>query len=361
MPFFIRVRIIQYAKDLVVSSDGKVSVFSGKTGQILAEEMKLAKNTSVHGKKGRIWLGQKSFEQDIIRISPEDGKTIRVGKNRYCGELYIKKGIKGLTVINKVEVEDYLKGVLPEEVYVFWPFSLLKAQAIASRSFAVFETLRNKDKEYDLTGDTFSQVYGRRSSENRKTNRAVDKTAGLILEADGAVLPAFFHSCCGGNTRNAENIWGINLDSLKGVKCPWCRWTPYFSWKTKIHTKDILERFKNAGYSFDRIDDIRVGKKDKNGFLLFVSVKCRGKWYDVRVKDFRSVVGRSFLKSAKFKVKKYPRFYMFYGHGWGHGVGMCLWGAFGLSLRRWSDEKILKYYYPGSEIRPLDEVVKTKF
>jgi stage II sporulation protein D len=358
MLFFVKVRLTRRVNDVPVFAKDAVDVFNGENNELLIKKMKLGKGTMIRAREGKILLGPETIFTDKIRIVPERGKTIKVGQNRYLGEILICKDEKDFMVINNIEIEDYLKGVLPREVYSFWPFSMLKAQAIASRSFAVAEALRNKNKEYDLTCDTFSQVYAGQSSENRRTNRAVDKTRGLVLEKDNDVLPAFFHACCGGHTRNAENVWGINVESLKGVKCSWCRWSPYFRWKTRIDVDEILSSFKKAGYGFDRIDDIRAGKTDENGFLLFVRVKSRGRWYDIRTQRLRAVLGRGRVKSAKFKVKKYPRFYLFYGYGWGHGVGMCQWGAFGLSLRRWNAERILEYYYPGAEIKSIREVVK---
>ena len=356
VPFFVKVRIIKQTDKFNISSNGLVDVFDSTRTKILASGIDLSSGTLVSLKEGKITLAGNLFDGDNIQII-SSGETIRVEKNNYHGQIIVLKNKTGLMVINRVEIEGYLKGVLPKEVYVFWPFTMLKAQAIASRSFAIFEALRNSNNEYDLTSDTYSQVYAGQSSENYRTNRAVDKTRGLILEYDGNVLPAFFQSCCGGKTRNAKNVWGVDLAPLKGVKCPWCRWSPYYRWKNKERTEDIVSRFQESGYSFDKIDDIRQGKIDKNGFLLFVRVKSRGKWYDIKVQDFRAVLGRSNIKSAKFKIKKYPRFYLFYGYGWGHGVGMCQWGAFGASLRRWSAEKILIHYYPGAQIMPIEEVL----
>jgi len=186
----------------------------------------------------------------------------------------------------------------------------------------------------------------------------VDRTRGLVLEFNGRVLQAFFHSCCGGHTRDAEGLWGVDLTPLKGVKCPWCRWSPFFRWSSDIKTEDLLPGLRDAGYALESLDDIRPGEKDENGFLIFVRVRSGRAWYDIPVREFRTAAGKRLIRSAKFKVKKRSGSYLFYGSGWGHGVGMCQWGAFGASLRRWSAQRILEHYYPGAKVTLLDKLLK---
>jgi stage II sporulation protein D len=277
----------------------------------------------------------------------------------YRGQIDINRTAGGLTAVNRVDLEYYLKGVLPREVNRFWPIAMIEAQAIVSRSFAVYEALRRKNKDYDLTDDTFSQVYGGRSSERWRTTRAVEATKGKVLEYKGKVLPAYFHSCCGGRTQNVSRAWGTSpalVDArgrsgpLKGAKCSWCRWTPYFRWQARVEKQDILKGLKDEGYYLNRIDAITEGPRDVSGRLKYVRIRSRNKWIEVATEDFRSAIGRRILRSANFKIRKRRRYYIFNGYGWGHGVGMCQWGAFGLSLKKWSAERILARYYPGAKI-----------
>ena len=123
-----------------------------------------------------------------VRVLHDAGKPTIVKKDEsvivngteYRGEADVVKTESGFDVINRVELEDYLKGVLPREMHHMWPSSALKAQAVASRSFAVYEAIRRKDKEYDLTADTFSQVYGGKGSEKWRATRAVEATKGEV-------------------------------------------------------------------------------------------------------------------------------------------------------------------------------------
>ena len=110
--------------------------------------------------------------------------------------------------------------------------------------------------------------------------------------------------------------------------------------------------------SHGRVDDIKEGPRDSSRRLEYVRIKSRNKWFEIPIKDFRYAIGGRTLKSANFGIKKYPRFYQFSGYGWGHGVGMCQWGAFGLSLRFYNEKGILEKYYPGARIVDAKKVLK---
>ena len=172
------------------------------------------------------------------------------------------------------------------------------------------------------------------------------------------MFPAYFHACCGGRTEDASEIWGESPAPLKGVRCKWCRWSPYFRWRVRLSAKTVQENLEKKGYVLERVDDIRDGEKDESDRLKYVSIKAKNKWFEILIEDFRSAIGRNVLKSSNFRVKKYPFFYLFSGYGWGHGVGMCQWGAFGLAVRRKSAVWILGHYYPGAHIVDLNDVVR---
>ena len=356
--FTVRVRLVHDSNKVRISSEGVSSVYDAGNGRILAKEVVLDKASIAAPEGGNINLAGKLYETGSIIIEPSLENGLSINGITYRGDIQITETGKGLDVINKVELEGYLKGVLPKEAHSFWPFAALKAQAIASRSFAAAEALRHRKDDYDLTADTFSQVYGGSSAERWRTNKAVDATRGKVMEYEGKVLPGYFHSCCGGHTENILKVWGVSIKPLLGVKCPWCRWTPHFRWQVRIPTKSILERLNNAGYYVKKIDDIKEGPRDDSGRLEYVSVRSGNQWNEIPVGHFSSAIGRRDIKSSNFKVKKYPRFYLFSGYGWGHGVGMCQWGAFGLALRWKSEKGIIEQYYPGVKIVDLREVLK---
>jgi len=357
-PFNIRIRLAHNAGKVELSSDAACTVKEYGTGRVLSKNFIINdKNQIVSGKEG-IRIDEKEFKGKGINISPHKKDSLSFHGKRYRGQIDILNTAEGLDVINVVELEDYLKGVIPREMNRFWPFAAMKAQTIASRSFAVNKALKRKEKEYDLRADTFAQVYGGISSERWRTTKAVIATKDKVLIYDDKIIPAYFHSCCGGYTRNISDAWGGQHKALKKVKCLWCRWSPHFRWRIKIPAKDIIDKFARKGYSIKRIDNIVEGDRDSSKRLKYLRIKSGDRWFEINVNEFRSAIGNRIIKSSNFYVKKYPRFYMFSGYGWGHGVGMCQWGALGLAVRRSNEEKILGIYYPGAKIVDLRQIIK---
>ena len=350
------VKILDSVKEVTLKTKTKCSIYDLDTHRFLDRSFLARSGTKFIYRQDGIRIGEQGFSAKNIRIAPAKKKCLNVNGVLYRGDIDLIEDGGSLLVVNRVFLEDYLKGVLPREVHHFWPFSALKAQAIASRSYALFKIQHSENGKYDLTADTYSQVYGGRSSERWRTSKAVDGTKGMVLEYDGKVLPAYFHSCCGGYTRDASPRWGDQPAPLKSVKCQWCRWSPYFRWQVKIPTKEITEKLNDSGIPVKKIIDIKEGERDKSQRLADIRVRTRHEWFEIPVRDFRAALGKRLIKSDNFRIKKYPRFYLFGGYGWGHGVGMCQWGAFGLSIRFWKAERILKYYYPGAEIVKMKEL-----
>lgn len=355
--FWVRVLVADGRKELVLRTRGRCDIYDDVTGKAIGRNAALHAGTVAAPSVSGIVIGDRNFNAGKVRISPVRGGTIFVGGTEYRGEMYISRDGTRLRAVNKVRLEDYLKGVLPKEVSRFWPFEALKAQAIASRSFAVHEALRRKSKEHDLFADTFSQVYGGKSAERWRTNWAVEDTRGKVLIYDGKVFPSYFHACCGGHTEDALKVWGKKIEPLMGVKCPWCRWCPHFRWRSSISADEMSAKLKSPGRRIGAVDDMKAGKRDASGRLESVDIKSGDHWVKMRVEDLRAIVGPGELKSSNFRIRRYPDHFLFAGFGWGHGVGMCQWGAFTLSLGWWRAEKILKYYYPGTRVGKLGDVL----
>jgi len=141
-PFFVRVRLLDQVQGFSLGSKEKLSVYDADSGTLLREGISLLPGSPVRYGRGFIRLGNENFSRGELKLVPSGGNPVFVDKHRYRGEIYVIREEAGLSVINRVEIEDYLKGVLPKEVYIFWPMSALETQAIAARSFAVFEALR---------------------------------------------------------------------------------------------------------------------------------------------------------------------------------------------------------------------------
>lgn len=303
-------------------------------------------------------LGNKEFKIYGVRIIPKKDAVIHIDKKRFRGIIdIIRTGDLKLMVVNHLDLEKYLYGVMHHEVPHYWPMEALKAQAITARTFALYRKGIMRDRDYDVTSDIYSQVYGGRSGERWRTTRAVKSTEGKILAYKGKVLPAYYHSICGGHTEDAEKVFGINLAPLRGRECHFCRGAKRMRWKAKFSYKQIEERLNKYGIKVKGMNFIAEGKRDKSGRLETIKIKDAEGEKEIPGYKFRLALDPNLIKSTNFDVKITKKGIIFNGSGWGHGVGMCQWGAFGMARRRHNYKKILEYYYPEAKVENYAKVI----
>lgn len=154
---------------------------------------------------------------DNIVIKPAENGFINAKRKWYRGFLIIQNRNQKLTVINNVELEDYIKGVVPAEMPSSWEIEALKAQAIAARSYALANLGKRAAFGYDLKDTPEDQAYGGASAETPKTNSAVQETANLVLTYNYKVIPAYYSASAGGQTINAKQAWGSDLPYIRSV------------------------------------------------------------------------------------------------------------------------------------------------
>ena len=303
-------------------------------------------------------LGDKEFKIYGIRIIPRKDASIYVDKMRLRGivDIIRTQDLK-LEVVNHLDVEKYLYGVLLHETPPYWPIETLKAQAVAARTFALDRVRNMKDRNYDVTSDIYSQVYGGKKSERWRTRKAVDRTRGKVLTYKGELLPAYYHAICGGHTENASHVFKIDLRPLKGRPCPYCKGARGMLWKKALSYKEIEGALNKYGINVKGISFITEGKRDNSGRLENIKVKHRKGVEVIEGYKFRLALGPNTIKSTNFTMRFTPNRVIFRGKGWGHGVGMCQWGAFGMAKLRFNYKKILEYYYPGARIENYDKLI----
>jgi stage II sporulation protein D len=345
----VRVRILADAKTFGLKIDGRYELKNPADKTVLYRGKDI--HTTVTAHPGGIMISGKNFPVDRLFISTKDG-LILINGRAFRGDVQIIRNSSSLmSVVNYIGLEDYVKGILYHEVSHYWPMEVLKAQAIVSRSYARYQMKENTTQDYDLTNDVYSQVYGGSVSERQRTNRAVDLTAGKILIYGGAVMPAFFHATCGGRTEDASRLWNVNIPPLKGAPCDFCREAPHFRWHEVMFTGELRQRLVNSGKSLGVIKDIRILGRDESGRITELQVVSSNGSPVMSAKDFRNIVGPNSVRSVNFTVSIVGTDAVFEGLGWGHGVGLCQWGAYFMSKQGYSADKILQYYYPGSDVK----------
>lgn len=312
--------------------------------------------TKIIPAKGGLLVRNKLFKVKGVRFRPDGDSKMYIGKKPYRGSIDIVKKSNGkLMVINSVHLEDYLYGVLYNEVSHRWPLEVLKAQAIAARTFALYQARENKLQPYDLRSDIYSQVYSGSDFERRSTTIAVDATRGKVLTYNGDLLPAYFHATCSGATEDSSSLWKVDMPPLDGVACDFCKESPHYWWIKDIPLWDLEKKLRASGYNIGKIASVKVLSKNRSERVEKLEiVAVDGGTVIMAGKDFRQMIGPNELRSTKFDVSVALGQLIVTGRGWGHGVGMCQWGAYGQAKQGKKADEILKYYYPGAEIMTID-------
>lgn len=327
-----------------VDSESKiVSVLSGRN------------ISNVHAVKNSIVIGNKIFSSSVELAPVKENDRLSINGKRYRGILrIISKNTGKITVINKIGIEEYLYGVLPMEVSYEWPVEALKAQAVVSRTYAIKSMGKYEDKGYDLSATFLSQVYGGMNCENSNTTKAVDQTKGEIITFKGQLISAVFHSTCGGFTENVGNVWDNNNTApeyMEGVCCPYCRKSPQYNWECVIKKETIRENLEKKGYHIDKIDSIRVaGRAPFSKRAIAFNVYHSGGRVTIPSNEFRMAVGSGQIRSTLLNLKNYRDKIKFVGRGWGHGVGLCQWGAKGMADKGYGYMYIINKYFPRTKI-----------
>lgn len=291
----------------------------------------------------------------LRRLTVASPATVTVNGKRYRGIIEVAPSDRGVLVINELPLEDYLVGLINCEISSQWPMESVKAQAVVARTYAVYQKKARAGAPYHLESSVLDQVYAGCEIEDSRAARGVRETAGEILAWGGQPIQAFYHSNCGGRTEVAENVWGFRLPYLKSVDCAYCADTPSTRWEQTLSLKKLEALLRGAGVAVPGLRDISEGKRNNSGRLAdLVLASSRGNTV-VSAVTFRKIVGYTVIKSTNFLVKVRGDEAVFTGMGYGHGVGLCQWGAKQRAADGFSYREILSYYYPAAILTRIDE------
>ena len=301
-----------------------------------------------------------AFTGPIKLVQEKKDGLVFCDKSWYRGELIIlaNSDKKNITVINNIDLEDYLLSVVPSEIPHSWAKSALKAQSIAARSYTLGYLGRRKDKGYDLESTVEDQVYLGVSAEKRSTSGAVKETRGLILvDKEGKPLIALYHSSGGGYTDSIENLWktnGIKASVHIQPRPDYDDNSPHFKWfrSYKIEEVNKLLNSLNIG----EIKNIIPLSHSIAGRVTWIKILGTSSESTIRGEEFRKYLK---LPSSKFNVAIEDSYVRFAGRGYGHGLGLSQWGAKTLSENGFTYEEILAHYYLGAILTKIkNNVVK---
>lgn len=286
--------------------------------------------------------------------------------------LYAPADSTGCEAVNTVALEKYLDGLVNAEFSSQWNSEAVGAQVIAARTYALYRIDEMKERDgshFDVDATDKDQVYDGSIREDYKAARSVESTRGLVLMTadrfDSKLVPlkAFYHSTCGGMTTLPERVWNTHVQGFrKGVRCPFCKGSPAFQWRTHIDAteleaelKPLLPRDLRSG---SMLGNVRIEKKDSSGRndLILTLWKHGARWFTHTLSgvQFRSALGAKRVRSTQFEVvRDSVGRWVVSGQGNGHGVGLCQWGAKVMGERGFDSAAILGHYYPGAVLKKL--------
>ena len=355
---WIRVAVIRQDPKVDLQIHGRFTMSTLHTGNPIQQGRRLPQ-TAVRAVPEGIAFGEAVLPVFGVRIEPASDAAISLNGKRLRGTIEIvRQQNLTLLIVNHVSLEDYLRGVLSKEVPDYWPEEALKAVAIAARTYALYQRFSKEGVDYDVTGDVMSQDYGGKTAEKTATTRAVKATAGLVLTYDGKLFPSFYHSTCGGMTEHARVMGPFNFPPLQGgVACTFCTASPFFQWQRRLSRADVGWALRNSSYgSIGPILDMRVTARTPSGRAEEVTIAGSQRTLRLTGYDVRALFGFDRIRSPLFSIVETTDGFVLDGRGWGHGVGMCQWGAAELARRGFSAAEILAYYYRGAELVNLQDV-----
>ncbi len=417
----IRVGIWSNQRNIVVSADVDYEIVNVDRNKTLARFAANEKATIAYNGKEFILNGKKidAVRLSLLKLKNGDAYSIEVNNKKYRGNIniHITNGKNKMTVVNTLSVEQYLYGVIAKEISPNWSLEAVKAQAVAARTYALYNRNKHQNDGYDVCATTDCQVYGGRDGEALRGIKAVDATAGQVILYQGKLIPAYFHSSSGGYTENSENVWGTYLPYLRGV-VDYDQASPYYNWEKQLKPNELEELLSKAGYNIGAIKAIGIsplgsqpinipdrgisgrvklirfigtnGSIQLTGEKLRTILSLKSSLFDIHVilpvqktVEFEISDGIGNVGTKKVEINLPPTNEKGYftdkedihrisgrlnevisisGFGWGHGLGLSQWGAKAMAEKGPQNDptyfkEILKYYYQGVEVKKLPKGV----
>ena len=343
----IRIAIVKSASEVTVA--GEAILVTNEVGAPLVMSLPVTVKTLKDG----LLVGEKLYQ----RLSFSASSAVYVNNKPYRGLLELSVADKGILVVNQLPLEEYLVGLINCEISSAWPIEAVKSQAIIARTYALNRKNSRMNAPYHLESSVIDQVYNGILIEDNRARRAVLETSGEVLTFGGEIMQAFYHSSCGGQTEDSENVWGASLSYLKGVECQYCLTSPSgTAWECKLSLKELEERLRLGGHKVSGLYDIKPGPLNLRGRLANVSLLAAKGSVTITGDQFRKAVGYGVIKSTRFIMKNNNNEITFSGSGNGHGVGLCQWGSKQRALDGFTSGEILAYYYPGTQLKKLSDI-----
>jgi stage II sporulation protein D len=390
----VRIALATSAQSARVSGTGSWRIYSRKSTNSVAggkagETMRIqARGNQLVVLKENGSVTSRQSAPFLVRPTTPGAFIVYDGKP-YRGELVITPGDGGVLVVNRLGVESYLRGVVPLEIGERKPGeeAAVEAQAVAARSYTYIHMAESGNRGFDMYGSIQDQAYGGVNAEKPMSDAAVASTRDMVLRYAGRIVNTPYHSTCGGNTTSVSEVWWRQADQpylrpvsdrIPGTDSHYCDPSPRFRWTATFDGEQLrnsLEKYlgtvtaaseppvsanPNAPrLSLGRITGFRVEGRTASDRVAAVSIQTARGNYVVRGNDVRFVLrapSGGLLSSTYFTAETTSDGtggigrLVINGGGYGHGIGMCQWGAIGRARAGQDYKTILTTYYQGTTV-----------
>jgi stage II sporulation protein D len=366
----IRVLMSSAAQQVVVAASGGIIVQVDRQELVFPSAVTVAAAVTGVQIEGRWWSAERVTVQaeagDLNVLISEPAEFSENGADRVIrgtngtgppvpsmlalpGRLDLMVRPQALQVINELDLESYVTGVVPWEMNVAWHPEALKAQSVAARTYALYQQQANAGREYDVVAGTQDQVYRGRHADPR-VQQAVSETRGLVLMHGGRPILAAFSSTAAGPTEDALIVWAKDLPYLKGVDCPFDTNSPYYQWRAAFKLEDLEAGLRRQGLLVGTIATLAPLSYSRTGRVARLRILHSAGELILRGEELRRAVGYTVIPSTLFELDSIGREVVLSGRGAGHAVGLCQWGAKELASLGYPFSSILHYYFPDTEL-----------
>ena len=346
----IRVALLDGVPEVRIGGPKRVTIRTQPTGRTVYSGTPGDTGVRVAHHANGLVVGGKHYRADRVEARINGGAGIEVNGRPYRGRVTVLRNERTLTVVNTLPIERYVQSVVPGEMLPSFPDEALKAQAIVARSFAAYHVKRNGERPYDIPATRI--VYKGMAIEDDRTTWAVKATRGLVLTRRARLMLPYFCTCCGGHTEYPKNVWPTEQTMTRPVRCPHCKGTPKYSWTATLSGDELGRKLRSLGVA--KVLSIRVVKRSRAARRITqLRVTHTAGATVVPINKFRLLVGPDVIRSGFFTLSAENGKFVFTGRGWGHGVGMCQWGAMVMADNGKSYRRILSFYFPGAKLKRM--------
>jgi stage II sporulation protein D len=407
VPRFLTVGLLENAGELTLACTGPARIQDGR-GRDLGTGLDTGRAPLICTRSGGqvVWRsGDEGGRSKALVVAITDpAHRLIHDENQYRGDFRIicTPDGEGLTLINTVEMESYLYGVVPWEIGRHGPEkqAALEAQAVAARTYTVSHLGARQARGFDVFASVMDQVYRGSGGEDPLCNQAVDATRGLVLLQGVQPINAYYSACCGGRSSLIQEVWPYpaqpylqgRSDVIGAGPDPVCADYRYFNWREEWTRQELqrilartlpafLDHVEQAGRAawngqaftpaYTGADprtpgdllNLEIRDYTPSGRIALLDIRCQAGTYHVRGDRVRWVLERpegrpAILRSARFEVELTSRSGVLTriaarGRGYGHGIGMCQAGALARAELGQDFRQILGHYYPGARLEKL--------